>query len=89
MKDCRDCKYKKCPLSKEPCLSCANGSKWKAKVDKTELVELKENVAKAIEQFPLFVNPCDVCKSRNRCNEEELKICTSCCYYYGSKFEME
>lgn len=89
MNDCRDCKYKKCSLAKEPCLSCANGSNWKAKVDKTELLELKENVGKAIQQFPLFLNPCDVCKNKNRQNESELKMCTSCCYYYASKFEME
>lgn len=89
MKGCPSCKYKEKNPTKEPCKSCDRRySNWKQD-SKAELLELKENVGKAIQQFPLFLNPCDVCKNRNRQNEEELKVCTSCCYYYGSKFEME
>lgn len=88
MKGCQNCKHKERNPTKEPCNSCFKYSNWKQD-SKTKLSELKESVKNAIEQFPLFVNPCDVCKLKNRRNEQELKTCTSCCYYYGSKFEME
>ena len=89
MNDCMNCKYGHKTHYEEPCVYCDNGSKWKPKNNSGQLEELKENVSKAIHNFPLIVNPCDVCKYHKRQNSEELEVCHQCCYYYGSKFEME
>lgn len=89
MNDCKDCKFKFKAPSKEPCISCDNGSKFKERIKKEDLKELRESVINAIHDFPLTVDPCKVCKNKNRINGEQLETCKKCCYYYPSKFELE
>lgn len=89
MNDCKDCKFKFGDMNKEPCASCDNGSNYKERIKKESLKELRESVKQAIHSFPLAVNPCELCKHKDRFKTENLEVCKVCCYYYPSRFELE
>lgn len=89
MNDCKDCKFKFNDMNKEPCVSCDNGSNYKEPVKKECLKELRDSVTQAIHNFPLTVNPCELCKHKDRSKRENLEVCKVCCYYFPSRFELE
>lgn len=56
---------------------------------KKSLQELKEQMEEVVEAYVLGFDPCPKCKKRNRKNSKELEECLKCCFYYGSKFEVD
>lgn len=58
--------------------------------------ELKEQPAeqlaeyeKRINEIPLVIDPCKMCKNEERKTEEQIEKCRLCCWYYASSFEVK
>lgn len=47
--------------------------------------ELIKDIQKFVNEFPYLIDVCYLCAHRNMKKDE----CKACCFFYGSKFEIE
>lgn len=52
-----------------------------------ELKDQLESYEGYINDIPLVIDPCKMCKVYKENNGYETGTCTGCCWYYDSKFE--
>lgn len=57
-------------------------------ITKKPVQKSREAVESALKIYSMIIDPCPECRHKNRVNENELKICRSCCFYYDSHFQM-
>jgi len=55
---------------------------------KKELKEQLKSYEGYINDIPLVIDPCKMCKNEERKNEEQVEKCRVCCWYYTSSFEL-
>ena len=59
---------------------------------KNELKEQLESYEGYINDIPLVIDPCKMCKLIDKNKETHVDncfVCQSCCWYYDSKFEVD
>ena len=66
---------------------------------KKELKEQLKSYEGYINDIPLVIDPCKMCKNSGRKAEKEMaqetdrdyihNVCSECCWFYPSKFEVE
>lgn len=58
---------------------------------KSELKDQLDSLESYINDIPMVINPCRVCKfvDKNKTSHNEhIDVCSECCWYYDSKFEV-
>lgn len=45
-------------------------------------------IKKAVDGYINAINPCEICRHKERDTEEDYDKCSCCCFYYPSEFEI-
>lgn len=51
-------------------------------------MEELEKIEKAVDGYINAINPCGICRHKERDTEEDYDKCSCCCFYYPSEFEI-
>lgn len=54
--------------------------------------EIKAKVAEYINNIPLVIDPCRMCRFMDKDKEshvDNVDVCKNCCWYYDSMFEVD
>lgn len=51
-------------------------------------MEELEKIKKAVDGYINAINPCGICRHKERDTKEDYDKCLRCCFYYPSEFEI-
>lgn len=52
-------------------------------------MKLFQQMKETINKYIIAIDPCPMCKNKDRRNSKEQEECQGCCFYYPSNFELK